>query len=53
MTPTACKLPTVGSKYQRLAGIKTRYDPDNAFRMNANIKPAPQLRHPPGRIEPE
>jgi hypothetical protein len=27
-------------RYDRLAGIKRRYDPDNMFRMNHNIKPA-------------
>jgi FAD/FMN-containing dehydrogenase len=29
-----------GDNYDRLAGIKTKYDPTNLFRMNQNIKPA-------------
>ena len=28
-----------GPNYERLIAIKTKYDPDNFFRMNANIKP--------------
>lgn len=28
-----------GSNYQRLVDIKTKYDPENFFRLNANIKP--------------
>jgi hypothetical protein len=33
-------------KYQQLAWIKERYDSDNVFRVNANIKPA-AFRRPP------
>jgi FAD/FMN-containing dehydrogenase len=31
---------TYGTNYERLVAIKTKYDPNNLFRVNQNIKPA-------------
>jgi Berberine and berberine like len=29
-----------GDNYERLTKVKSKYDPDNFFRVNQNIKPA-------------
>lgn len=33
-------------KYERLVALKDRYDPDNLFRLNQNVKPSRQAGEP-------
>jgi len=37
---------TYGANYKRLAEIKAKYDPENLFRVNQNIKPSDAKRAP-------
>ena len=30
-----------GATWERLVGVKRRYDPGNLFRLNQNVEPAP------------
>ena len=41
-----------GENYERLVSIKNKYDPDNIFRVNQNIKPGVKVNIPMGSAEP-
>ena len=40
LDPDAARAAYGPEKYERLAAVKQRYDPDNTFHRNVNIKPA-------------
>jgi len=41
-----------GDNYERLVSIKNKYDPDNLFRVNQNIKPGVKAQISSGSAEP-